>query len=417
MLKPDIIKTLNIEPKENSMKFKELGLHPSILKAVEDSGFVSPTPVQKQAIPQVLNGCDLLASAQTGTGKTASFILPALHRLTVSPKSKGRGPRILILVPTRELAIQVAAESVKYSKHLAHLKTLCIFGGIPYPIQKKQLAKPFDILVATPGRLLDHLQAGRINFKSLEMFVLDEADRLLDMGFIEDVEKIAGFFPHRCQTLLFSATLKESVLNLSGHLLQDPKKIQVEPEFTKHQNIEQRLHNVDDLNHKVRLLIHLLEEESLQQTIVFTSTKMYADKLTETLQQRGHLAASLHGDIQQHKRTKTIMKMRQGKIRILVATDVAARGIDIHSVGHVINFDLPRCTEDYVHRIGRTGRANATGVAISFASAKDAILVQRIEKYTGHKITPFTILGMEAKKKKKASRKPQKLRLKKTSRR
>lgn len=377
------------------MTFQDLNLHQEILKAIEEAGYTEPTPIQKQAIPLVLEGADLRASAQTGTGKTAAFILPALNKLTVPSSVPGQGPRVLILVPTRELAMQVAAEAAKYSKHLQRVKTVCIYGGAPYPIQNRQLSRPYEILVATPGRLIDHLEQGRINFSRIEMFILDEADRMLDMGFIGPVEQIAAAIPKSRQTLMFSATLKGSVLSLSQRLLNKPKEISVSTDHAKHENIEQRLHFVDNIGHKHRLLDHLLNDPSINQAIVFTSTKYNADQLVDKLYENGYDVAALHGDMNQRQRTKTITQLRQGQIRILVATDVAARGIDILTISHVINFDLPNSAEDYVHRIGRTGRAGAKGIALSFAANKDMQLVKRIEQFTGQKITSHVIPGME----------------------
>lgn len=377
------------------MIFKDLNLHPSILKAIEEIGYTTPTPIQEQAIPKILEGCDLRASAQTGTGKTAAFILPALMRLVEPSKMPGYGPRILVLVPTRELAMQVAEEATKYSKHLRRAKTVCIYGGAPYPIQNRMLSRPYDILVATPGRLIDHLERGRIDFTRIEMLVLDEADRMLDMGFIEPVELIASKTPSQRQTLLFSATMKGNVMKLSNRLLNHPIEISVSEAHAKHENIEQRLHNVDNLGHKNRILDHLLSDPALNQAIVFTSTKVHADQLVDELVENGHDAAALHGDMNQRQRTRTITQLRQGKIRVLVATDVAARGIDILTISHVINFDLPNSVEDYVHRIGRTGRAGSTGVALSFAAPKDIHLVRRIEQFTGQKMTTHIIPGLE----------------------
>lgn len=379
------------------MSFSDQNLHPGILKAIEEAGHTSPTPIQEQAIPKILSGHDLRASAQTGTGKTAAFLLPALNRLTVPSKVRAAGPRVLILVPTRELAMQVATQSIKYSKHLPRTKTVCIYGGTPYPIQNRELSRPYEILVATPGRLIDHMERGRISFDRLEMLILDEADRMLDMGFIEPVEQIAAATPKERQTLMFSATLKGTVMQLSKRLLNNPIEISVVGELEKNENIEQRLHYVDNIGHKHRILDHLLSDTTLEQAIVFTSTKSHADQLVDKLVERGFDAAAMHGDMNQRQRTRTIAQLRQGAIRILVATDVAARGIDVKTISHVINFDLPNSVEDYVHRIGRTGRAGAKGVALSFATSGETQLVRRIEQFTGQKITPHTIIGMEPK--------------------
>ena len=377
------------------MSFENLNLHPHILKAIIDSGYTTPTPIQKQAIPELLAGHDVMASAQTGTGKTAAFMLPALHRLATPSKINCRGPRILVLTPTRELALQVSDAAKKYGKHLHRIKVVSILGGMPYPLQNKLLSQPVDILVATPGRLIDHIQRGRINFSRLEMLVLDEADRMLDMGFIDDVEKIASAISNDRQTLLFSATLDNTITKVANRLLKSPKRIQIAKQQTKMDNIEQRLHHVDDFSHKNKLLDHLLSDIDLKQAIIFTATKRDADTLADNLSAQGHEASALHGDMNQRERNRTLTKLRHGRLRILVATDVAARGIDVAGITHVINFDLPKFAEDYVHRIGRTGRAGASGIAVSFASGKDSIHLKKIERFTGHRITSHTIPGLE----------------------
>lgn len=370
------------------MNFKDLNLHPGILKAIEEIGHTIPTAVQEKVIPHVLSGMDICASAQTGTGKTAAFILPALNRL-MSPSALGRsGPRVLILVPTRELAMQVAEESRKYSVHLPRMKTICIYGGAPYPPQNRQLSQYYEILVATPGRLIDHLERGRIDFSRLEMLILDEADRMLDMGFIQPVEKIAAATPKNRQTLMFSATLRDSVLRLAKHLLQNALEISMTAHHAKHENIEQRLQYVEGLNEKYRMLNYFLNNLPINQAIIFTSTKRLADQLLKTLFEEGHQVAALHGDMNQRQRTHTINQLRLGEIRILVATDVIARGIDVQTISHVFNFDLPNNAEDYVHRIGRTGRASAKGVALSFATHRERALVRQIEQFTGQKMVP-----------------------------
>lgn len=379
------------------MNFSELLLHPRILQAVEEAGYTTPTPIQCQAIPQILAGRDLRASAQTGTGKTAAFILPALHRLMSQPRHPGRGPRILVLAPTRELAMQIAAETAKYSKCLQRTKTVCIYGGVPYPLQTKELSQPYEILVATPGRLLDFIARRRISLDRIELLILDEADRMLDMGFIEPVEQISEATPKDRQTLMFSATLKGAVMNLSKRLLNNPLEINVSPEEQNYENIHQLLHYVDSLQHKQDLLEHLLTDPSLRQAIVFTATKRNADEIAEKLCEIGHSAAALHGDMNQRQRTRTVKRLRLEQIKILVATDVAARGIDLQSISHVINFDLPKVVEDYVHRIGRTGRAGGKGVALSFAYHKERSLLKQIEQFTKKKLISHTIPGMEPK--------------------
>ena len=377
------------------MSFEDLNLNPSIIKAIQDAGYTTPTPIQKQAIPELLAGHDIMASAQTGTGKTAAFMLPALHLLATPAKTPGRGPRVLVLTPTRELALQVSEAALKYGKYLPRTKVVSILGGMPYPLQNKLLSQPVDILVATPGRLIDHIQRGRIDFKRLEMLVLDEADRMLDMGFIDDVETIAAATPATRQTLLFSATLDGAIDKVAAKLLKSPKRIQVASQKARLDNIEQRLHYVDDMSHKNRLLNHVLRDEALKQAIVFTATKRDADTLADNLYAQGYAAAALHGDMNQRERTRTLTKLRSGGLRVLVATDVAARGIDIADITHVINFDLPKFAEDYVHRIGRTGRAGAAGVAVSFASNRDSAHLTKIERYTGQRIASHIIPGLE----------------------
>lgn len=378
------------------MLFEEFQLPPAILKAVAEKGYTQPTPVQEKAIPAIREGGDLSISAQTGTGKTAAFILPALERIsTPSSLPHSKGPRILVLVPTRELAIQVSAEAELYSKFMPRTSVVTIYGGAPYPIQNRQLSRFVDILVATPGRLIDHIERGRIDFSRLEMLILDEADRMLDMGFIEPVEQIAAATPATRQTLMFSATFSPNVLKLSKRLQKNPTEIALSHSHDKHENIEQSLFYVDNIGHKHRLLNHFLNETSITQAIVFTSTKMQADALSQKLADEGYSSEALHGDMNQRQRTRTINQFRQGKFRFLVATDVAARGIDIQSISHVINFDIPTCAEDYVHRIGRTGRAGSKGVAYSFAAPRDSRLIRNIEILTGRKIALATIPGME----------------------
>lgn len=386
------------------MHFENLNLHPSILKAVLEAGYTEPTPIQQQAIPELIAGHDVMASAQTGTGKTAAFMLPALHRLTFPATVRSRGPRILVLTPTRELALQISDAAAKYGKFMSRVKVVSILGGMPYPLQNRLLSQTVDILVATPGRLIDHIQRGRIDFSRLEMLVLDEADRMLDMGFIQDVELIASATPTERQTTLFSATLDSTIDKIAARLLKTPKRIQIASQRTKLDNIEQRLHYVDNLSHKNRLLDHLLQDASIKQAIIFTATKKDADSLADNLVAQGHKAAAMHGDMTQRERNRTLTSLRQGRLKILVATDVAARGIDVTDITHVINFDLPKFAEDYVHRIGRTGRAGASGIAVSFASEKDTVHLKKIERFTGNSIAAHIIPGMEPRFKPKFGR-------------
>jgi len=378
------------------MSFENLNLNASIMKAIADSGYTQPTPIQAEGIPVVMEGHDLMASAQTGSGKTAAFILPALHRLATPSKFPGKGPRMLVLTPTRELAQQVCAAATQYGKHM-RLKIMSVVGGMPYPVQNRMLAGHVDIMVATPGRLIDHLERGRIDFSRMEILVLDEADRMLDMGFVDDVERIAAATPKTRQTLLFSATLDGVVGNLASRLLKTPKTITVSAGKDKHENIEQRMIFADDVAHKNRLLSHLLTDSEVNQAIVFMATKRDTDSVADQLASQGHSVAALHGDMSQRERNRTLANMRNGNVRILVATDVAARGLDVRGITHVINFDLPKVAEDYVHRIGRTGRGGESGIAISFASNRDAQLLKRIERYTEQSIKMHVIEGLEAK--------------------
>jgi superfamily II DNA/RNA helicase len=378
------------------MSFLSLNLNPAIVQALTVSGYTEPTPVQAKSIPEAVAGHDLMCSAPTGTGKTAAFVLPALQRLS-QPAKSGRGPRVLVLTPTRELALQVTSAVEKYSKFMGRVRTGTVLGGMPYPKQRKLLESPLDILVATPGRLIDFIDQGKVDFSRLELLVLDEADRMLDMGFIKPVERIAAATPAGRQTLLFSATLDGNIATLAKRLLKNPKLIECEATKENHDNIEQRLHYVDDGSHKHRILDHLLRDVELTQAIVFTATKHGADRLAEKLNSGGHTAAALHGNMNQSQRNRTLARMRSGNVRVLVATDVAARGIDVASITHVINYDLPKVAEDYVHRIGRTGRAGNSGIAISFAAPDEGHQLKQIERYTGNPIERHVIAGMEPK--------------------
>ena len=381
------------------MSFSELLLPPVLCQLLEKLGYETPTPVQNKVIPKVLKGCDLRVSAPTGTGKTAAFMLPALTALSRPSMIKGSGPRVLILVPTRELAIQVASQATKYSKNSKQIKTLCIYGGVPYRDQLRDLRNKYEIIVATPGRLIDHLEQGRIHLSRVEMFILDEADRMLDMGFSEPVNQIADAITTEHQTLLFSATLKGNVLSLSQRLLKNPLEIVVQADREELLNIDQRLHYVDNIQHKHKILLHLLANSEIEQAIVFTSTKRLAEELAMTLIKTGYSAAALHGDKNQRQRTQTIDRLRKGFVKILIATDVASRGIDIKNISHVINFDMPKESEDYIHRIGRTGRAGAVGKALSFATYREQSMIYSIEKLTGQKMTCDVIPTLEPKQK------------------
>ncbi len=380
------------------MSFENLGLAPALLSALQEAGFSTPTAVQASAIPQALAGHDLMVSSQTGSGKTAAFMLPALHRIAQMPANKGVGVQVLVLTPTRELALQVTDATATYGRKLADLRTATVVGGMPYGAQLKALSRRVDVLVATPGRLIDHLNSGRVKLNTVHTVVLDEADRMLDMGFIEDIETIIGRLPAERQTLLFSATLDGTVAKLAARMMRDPQRIEIAGAKEKHTNITQSLLYADDASHKMQLLDHVLRDASLDQAIVFTSTKRGADDLADRLADQGFAAAALHGDMNQRQRTRTLSQLQRGQLRILVATDVAARGIDVQGISHAVNFDLPMQAEDYVHRIGRTGRAGRNGLAFTLATHSERHKVRRIEHYIGQSITPEVIAGLEPKR-------------------
>ncbi|MEN9490465.1 MAG: hypothetical protein RJA63_914 [Pseudomonadota bacterium] len=378
------------------MTFESLQLHPSILSALQKSGYTTPTPVQAQSIPLALTGVDLMVSAATGSGKTAAFMLPALQRLTEpSALSKSIGPRILVLCPTRELAQQVGKAAITYGRGFKRLSVVTVVGGMPYPAQLKLLRQPVDVLVATPGRLLDYIDRGRIDFTRCEMLVLDEADRMLDMGFKDDIDQIVAALPAHRQTVMFSATFGGAVGQLAHSMLTDPTRVELAHQSDQHADISQHMHWADDSSHKLRLLDHLLRGEDVQQAIVFAATKRDADWLSETLGEKGFSTAALHGDMPQGKRNRTLTDLRREHIKVLVATDVAARGIDVPNISHVINFGMPMKPEDYVHRIGRTGRAGRTGIAITLAMPAERFKVKAIERFTTHLIPAKTIEGLE----------------------
>jgi superfamily II DNA/RNA helicase len=395
--------------------FESLGLSPEIIVALTASGYQVPTPVQQRAIPAALAGRDLLVSSPTGSGKTAAFMLPAIERFSQLEKAKASAPRephdpnarparrtqpvarptMLVLTPTRELAMQVTAAATTYGKHLRRLRTVSILGGVAYGQQLMLLAKNPEILVATPGRLLDHLERGRIDLSQLQILVLDEADRMLDMGFIDDIETIVAATPATRQTLLFSATIDGKISSLTGRLLKNPERIEIIQKLEAQNNIAQTVHYVDDRDHKDRLLDHLLRDAGLDQAIVFTATKNDADQLAIRLSDAGFESAALHGDLPQGARNRTIRALRERKVRVLVATDVAARGIDIPGITHVFNYDLPKFAEDYVHRIGRTGRAGRTGTAISLVHHAEQGALKRIERFVRLPLNVSVIAGFE----------------------
>ncbi len=377
--------------------FDELALEESLRRAVDACNYQEPTPVQAEAIPVILEGKDLMASAQTGTGKTAAFVLPAMQLLLGRPRKGGPGPRAMVLTPTRELAEQVNSDVGKLGR-FSGLKAGSVIGGTPYQPQIRLLQKPLDILVATPGRLKDHMESQRVDYSSLEIFVLDEADRMLDLGFIDDIRFIASKLPRKRQTLLFSATLEDGVLTIAHEILRRPERIQLTSVTTRHELIDQKIHHADDFLHKHRLLDSYLERKELTQALIFTATKRTADRLAGMLEAQGHDSAAIHGDLPQKLRKRAMDRMKQGSLRILVATDVAARGIDIKGVSHVINFDLPYDAEDYIHRIGRTGRAGEYGQAVSLVSPEDWGKLHQIEKLTGKALERSVIPGLEPQK-------------------
>lgn len=385
-----------------SIKFADLNLDKNILSAVRSEGYESPTPIQAQAIPFALDGRDIMASAQTGSGKTAAFLLPTLQRLTKRSEKPGKGPRALVLTPTRELAAQVEKNALAYAKNMRWFRTVSIVGGASFGYQTRALSKPVDLIVATPGRLMDLMQSGKVDFERLEVLILDEADRMLDMGFIDDIETIVEATPTDRQTLLFSATWDGAVGKLARKLTKDPETIEVE-RVDDQGKIEEQLLYCDDMRHKNRLLDHILRDANIDQCVIFTSTKAMTEVIADELYEKGFAANCLHGDMPQGWRNRTLMDLRKGRCKILVATDVAARGIDVPTITHVINYDLPKQAEDYVHRIGRTGRAGRTGIAITFAEVNEYVKVHKIEKYIGRKLPELTIEGMEPTRKRKSA--------------
>ena len=377
------------------MKFEELNLAPAILKAVLEQGYETPTPIQAQAIPSVLEGHDLLAGAQTGTGKTAAFTLPMLHRLSLgtAPKSKfgGKGIRALVLTPTRELAAQVEESVRDYGKYL-DINSTVVFGGVGMNPQIDRIKRGVDVLVATPGRLLDLQQQGFLDLSTVEILVLDEADRMLDMGFIHDVKKVLALVPKDKQSLLFSATFSDEIRELANTLLKDPQSIQVTPSNTTVQRITQVIHPVGR-GKKKQVLLHIIQQHNWSQVLVFTRTKFGANNVAEFLTKNGVSAMALHGNKSQSARTQALAGFKSGDIRALVATDIAARGIDIDDLPHVVNYEIPNVSEDYVHRIGRTGRAGATGEAVSLVCMDEEGFMMDIERFTKQQIPVQVIEG------------------------
>jgi superfamily II DNA/RNA helicase len=376
------------------MSFSPLGLDPSLLATLTALGYTEPTPVQMEAIPAAIAGGDLLVSSQTGSGKTAAFLLPALQRLYTPAAVQGTGPRVLILTPTRELALQVQKSAHGYGA-TQRMRSASLVGGMPYGLQLKQLSRPVDIVIATPGRLKDHMDRRTVNLGRVELLVLDEADRMLDMGFQEEIDAIVARIPKERQTLLFSATLEGIVGHLAQRVTRNAGRIAIarveetKPDITQHALV------ADNHAHKVRMLDTLLREEEVDQTLVFTATKRAAEDLSGELLGKGFDVGALHGDMRQRERSQMLQRLRDGKMKVLVATDVAARGIDVPGINLVVNYDAPRQAQDYVHRIGRTGRAGRAGVAVTFLGHDDRHLVRQIERFTGNVVSMMVIPGLE----------------------
>ena len=379
---------------ENQVTFKDLNIAKPILSALDRVGYSNPTPIQAQAIPFALQGRDLLLSAQTGSGKTAAFVIPVLDRLSRAT-SFDKLTKALILTPTRELAQQVHDSVRTYSKDMRGIFCVPLVGGAPYNGQITALRKGVQVIVATPGRLLDHIKAGRVDLSHLEVLVLDEADRMLDMGFADDINDILKAAPTDRQTIMCSATWDGPVGKIAASFTKNPERVSIKVESA---HIEEKVYYCDDFDHKNRLLDKIVCQQEMDQIIIFAATKRSTEKLAKQLQEAGHRASFLHGDLPQSKRNRIVQDLRKGKCKILVATDVAARGLDVPAISHVINYDLPRQTEDYVHRIGRCGRAGRTGIAISLCSMDDRPQLNAINRYLDRKMEVCVIEGMEPKK-------------------
>ncbi len=368
------------------MPFTSLELHPNLLRGIRDLGFVRPTPIQSEAVPAGLAGRDVLASAMTGSGKTAAFLLPIMHQVLMRPR---RATRALVLTPTRELAAQVLADLQDLGKHTP-LTAAAIFGGVGMQPQEAAFRRKVDVLVATPGRLLDHLRSDYARLDSIEHFVLDEADRMLDMGFLPDVKRIVRLLPERRQTLFFSATMPEPIVALTRELLRSPVRIQLQQRVAPAKGIVQAVYPVPQ-ELKRPLLLKLLERGDLKVALVFTRTKHRADRLTKSLVSAGIAAERIHGNRSQAQRTAALAGFKAGRFRVLVATDIAARGIDVEALEHVVNFDVPNVPEDYIHRVGRTARAGAEGEAFTFVSREEESDLRNIERAVGQRLTRVTL--------------------------
>ena len=371
------------------MSFDKFNLHPSLLKGIHDLGYVEPTPIQKECVPVIMAGRDVIASAPTGTGKTAAFVLPILHRLLSD--SHGKGLRALIVAPTRELAVQSMEHLANLSRYV-HLRGHAIYGGVPMEPQIRALAQGLDIISATPGRLLDHVYSGRIDFGSLQIVVLDEADRMMDMGFLPDVQRILSFLPPKRQNLIFSATIPDDILKLAQKICHDPVRVQIGIKTQTAAGIRQAVYPVSQ-HQKTELLLRLLKNrtDEMESVIVFTRTKSRADRLGQSLMRSGIRVSVIHGDRSQMQRLRALNQFGSGRVQVLVATDVAARGLDIKDVSHVVNYDVPQVPEDYIHRVGRTARAQATGDAFTFVSSDEEELIQAIERFTRQTLPRITL--------------------------
>jgi ATP-dependent RNA helicase RhlE len=370
-------------------RFHSLGLADSLLRGVVDAGYTTPTPIQAAAIPPALAGRDLTGCAQTGTGKTAAFVLPMLDRLAANPSQAKRRPvRALVVTPTRELALQVEAAVRTYGKHTG-LRSVAVFGGVGMGPQLQAFQRGVDIVSATPGRLLDHLGRGTLDLSRVEVLVLDEADRMFDMGFINDVRKIVAKLPRERQTLLFSATMPQAIQDLAASIQRRPEFVEVGQRRNPAESVTQYIYPVAQTQ-KMDLLLHVLRTESVENVLVFSRTKHRANRITKKLAQRGFAAAAIHSNRSQNQRQRALADFKRGDVQVLVATDIAARGIDVDGISHVVNFDTPNMAEDYIHRIGRTGRADATGDALTFVSADEEDYLRNIEKHTGRRFERST---------------------------
>ena len=375
--------------------FHSLGLSADVLRGVIDAGYTEPTPIQAESIPAAVSGRDLIGCAQTGTGKTAAFVLPMLHRLSERRnRPSGRRIRGLVVTPTRELALQVE-DSVRTYGKFTGLRSLAVFGGVPMGPQFDRLRRGVDVVVATPGRLLDHLERGTIDLSTVEVLILDEADRMFDMGFIRDVRKIVSAVPDRRQTLLFSATMPPAIQDLARQILKKPALIKVGTHTSPAETVLQRVCNVRQ-DQKMDLLLEVLQGDDVENVLVFSRTKHRADRIVRKLSQQGFAAAVIHSNRSQGQRQRALDGFRSGRIRVLVATDIAARGIDVDLISHVVNYDTPNQAEDYIHRIGRTGRARSSGEAITFVAHEEESYLQQIERHTGKRFERSTFGAFDA---------------------